>query len=137
MKKNRSLSRCYIASYLLWVFGVVLAALMFLKISVGLMIALIVVAVIILGGIIASHVLYNKQKMLLFLIFSFASHGLATIFILAAMIFELVLNAQGQGALYAMIMLIGCSVIYALVDVFLTLNNLKTIKKLRGETVLE
>ena len=80
MKKNKSLSSCYLAAYFLWVFGVILSALMFLKLGIGLMIALFAIAVIVLGAIIVSHVLYNKKQFNLYIYFSFASHGLASRF---------------------------------------------------------
>ena len=62
MKKNRALSRCYLGGYIFWIFGVTLAALMFLKLSIVLMTILIIVAVLILGVLIASHVLYDKKR---------------------------------------------------------------------------
>ncbi len=131
MKKNRALSRCYLGGYFLWAFGVVLAALMFLKISLGLMIALIVVAVLILGVVIASHVLYNKKQFNLYIYFSFTSFGLSSLFVLAAFIFEMVLQGKGEGALYATLMLSICLAGYILVDVFLTLVNIKLMKKIK------
>lgn len=137
MKKNRSLSSCYIGAYFLWVFGVVLAAIMFLKFGTGLMIAFFAVAVIILGAMIASHVLYNKKQFNLYIYFSFASHGLATIMIIAAFILEMVLQAKGQGATYAAIMLSICLGGYALVDLFLILNNIKLLKKIKNNTLEE
>ena len=137
MKKNRSLSSCYIGAYFIWVFGVVLAAIMFLKFGTGLMIAFFAVAVIILGAIIASHVLYNKKQFNLFIYISFAAHGLATIMILAAFILEMVLQAKGQGATYAVVMLSICLGGYLLVDLFLVLNNIKLLKKIKNNTFEE
>ena len=137
MKKNRSLHSCYLAAYFLWLFGVILSAIMFLKLGNALMIALLIVAVIILGAIIASHVLYNKKQFNLYIYFSFASHGLAIIMILAAFILEMVLSSKGQGATYAKIMLSICLAIYALVYLFLTLNNIKLLKKIKTNTLEE
>lgn len=137
MKKNKSLSSCYLAAYFLWVFGVILSALMFLKLGIGLMIALFAIAVIVLGAIIVSHVLYNKKQFNLYIYFSFASHGLASIMILAAFILEMVLQGKGQGAIYATIMLSVCLAVYALVDLFLTLNNIKLLKKIKNNELEE
>lgn len=137
MKKNKSLSSCYLAAYFLWAFGVILSALMFLKLGIGLMIALFAIAVIVLGAIIASHVLYNKKQFNLYIYFSFASHGLASIMILAAFILEMVLQGKGQGAIYATIMLSVCLAVYALVDLFLTLNNIKLLKKIKNNELEE
>ena len=137
MKKNKSLSSCYLAAYFLWVFGVILSALMFLKLGIGLMIALFAIAVIVLGAIIASHVLYNKKQFNLYIYFSFASHGLASIMILASFILEMVLQGKGQGAIYATIMLSVCLAVYALVDLFLTLNNIKLLKKIKNNELEE
>ena len=137
MKKNRALSRCYLGGYFLWVFGVVLASLMFLKIALGLMIALLVVAVLILGVVIASHVLYNKKQFKLYIYFSFGSFGLASLFVLGAFILEMVLQGKGEGALYATVMLSICLAVYILVDDFLTHNNLKLLKSYKDNKPIE
>lgn len=128
MKKNRALSRCYLGGYIFWIFGVTLAALMFLKLSIVLMTILIIVAVLILGALIASHVLYDKKQFKLYFYFSLAAFVLSSLYVLAAFILEIVLQAKGEGALYAIVVLSISLVGYALVDIFLVRANLKLLK---------
>ena len=128
MKKNRALSRCYLGGYIFWIFGVTLAALMFLKLSIVLMTILIIVAVLILGALIASHVLYDKKQFKLFFYFSLAAFALSSLYVLAAFILEIVLQAKGEGALYAIVVLSISLAGYALVDIFLVRSNLKLLK---------
>lgn len=128
MKKNRALSRCYLGGYIFWIFGVTLAALMFLKLSIVLMTILIIVAVLILGALIASHVLYDKKQFKLYFYFSLAAFTLSSLYVLAAFILEIVLQAKGEGALYAIVVLSISLVGYALVDIFLVRANLKLLK---------
>ena len=128
MKKNRALSRCYLGGYIFWIFGVTLAALMFLKLSIVLMTILIIVAVLILGALIASHVLYDKKQFKLYFYFSLAAFTLSSLYVLAAFILEIVLQAKGEGALYAIVVLSISLVGYALVDIFLVRSNLKLLK---------
>ena len=135
MKKNRALSRCYLGGYIFWIFGVTLAALMFLKLSIVLMTILIIVAVLILGVLIASHVLYDKKQFKLYFYFSLAAFTLSSLYVLAAFILEIVLQAKGEGALYAIVVLSISLVGYALVDIFLVRNNLKLLKNKFQEIV--
>ena len=128
MKKNRALSRCYLGGYIFWIFGVTLAALMFLKLSIVLMTILIIVAVLILGALIASHVLYDKKQFKLYFYFSLAAFTLSSLYVLAAFILEIVLQAKGEGALYAIVVLSISLAGYALVDIFLVRSNLKLLK---------
>ena len=135
MKKNRALSRCYLGGYIFWIFGVTLAALMFLKLSIVLMTILIIVAVLILGALIASHVLYDKKQFKLYFYFSLVAFALSSLYVLAAFILEIVLQAKGEGALYAIVVLSISLVGYALVDIFLVRNNLKLLKNKFQEIV--
>ena len=128
MKKNRALSRCYLGGYIFWIFGVTLAALMFLKLSIVLMTILIIVAVLILGALIASHVLYDKKQFKLYFYFSLVAFTLSSLYVLAAFILEIVLQAKGEGALYAIVVLSISLAGYALVDIFLVRSNLKLLK---------
>ena len=128
MKKNRALSRCYLGGYIFWIFGVTLAALMFLKLSIVLMTILIIVAVLILGALIASHVLYDKKQFKLYFYFSLVAFALSSLYVLAAFILEIVLQAKGEGALYAIVVLSISLAGYALVDIFLVRSNLKLLK---------
>ena len=135
MKKNRALSRCYLGGYIFWIFGVTLAALMFLKLSIVLMTILIIVAVLILGALIASHVLYDKKQFKLYFYFSLAAFTLSSLYVLAAFILEIVLQAKGEGALYAIVVLSISLAGYALVDIFLVRSNLKLLKNSFQEIV--
>ena len=129
MKKNKHLIRCYIGGYFLWLFGAILFPLLMIKFSGALAAVLFALSCVILGGLIASHVLYNVKREL-YSIFSFVFHGLNCAFIFAGLIVEIIFAASGEGATYALIMLPVCAAFEALLMYFLIKSNLTVMKKL-------
>lgn len=128
MKKYKSLFRCQLGGYAIWLFGVILAPLMFIKFSPIPVIILEVFAVLILAGEITAHVLFAKNQRKLYLPFSFASQGAAILMVLIGFIFEIALAINGEPAIYALIMFSVCLGLYLLIGAFVVINNIKVIK---------
>lgn len=124
MKKYKALNRCQIGGYLLWVFGVVLAPFMLIKFSGALVVVFSILSAFILGGEIAAHVLFSKKREL-FVPFSFASHGLGSLFVLTGLLIVVINAINGEIGIYGLIMFPTCTVFYALLDFFLIKSNIK------------
>ena len=128
MKKNRTLSRCYLGGYFLWAFGTFLAAMMWIKVSVAMTWVFAILSILSLAAIIVSHVFYTTKRDL-YPIVSFAGFGVAFTIELIGFILEMVNCAQGQYAFYGVVMLSVCLAFYLLLAFFLIRENLKIMKE--------
>lgn len=126
MKKYKGLFRCQLGGYAIWLFGVMFMPFMFIKVHAALVVVLAVIACLILAGEIVAQVFFSKDRKK-YVPVSFASHGLASLFVLVGFIYELILAISGQLGLYAMIIFSVCVVFYALIDIFLVIINKKVI----------
>ena len=126
MKKYKGLFRCQVGGYFIWVFGVIFMPFMFIKVSAALVIVLAVIACLILAGEIVAQVFFTKDRKK-YVPVSFASHGLASLFVLTGFIYEIILAISGQLGVYAIIIFSACVVFYALIDIFLVIINKKVI----------
>ena len=126
MKKYKGLFRCQLGGYFIWLFGVMFMPFMFIKFSAALVIVFAVLACLILAGEIVAHVFFNKDRNK-YVPISFASHGMATLFVLTGFVFEMILAASGKPGTYAIIIFSICLAFYALIDYFLIVINKKVI----------
>ena len=121
-KRNISMARAYLAFYILWAFAGAIAPMLCFKFSSALSIVLIILDVICLGGLIASHVFYNKNMNKLLYIFAISSVGLADLIILAGLIIEIAYTIQGSAATYAWVVSILSIIEFALISFFVGLG---------------
>ena len=126
MKKYKGLFRCQLGGYVIWPFGVLFMAFMFIKVSAALVVVFAVLACLILAGEIVAHVFFNKDRKKYPLV-SFISHGAATLFVLVGFIYEMILAIGGEPGIYAIIIFSVCLALYAIIDVFLVIINKKVI----------
>lgn len=128
MKKNKTLYRCYLGAYFLWLFGALLAPLLMIKVSTGFALTMLIIACLALAGLITSHVFYNKKRQW-FGITSLVSHGVTFALIITAFITEMIYTAQGQLGLYAVIMGSITLFFYGLIAIYLPRIVLKVMKE--------
>lgn len=126
MKKYKGLFRCQLGGYIIWLFGASFMPFMLIKYFLALMIVFVVLACLILAGEITAHVFFNKDRKK-YIPLSFASHGLASLFVLTGFILEIILAIKGEPGLYAIIIFSVCLAFYALIDFFLVKINMKVI----------
>ena len=139
MKKNKILYRCYVGGYFLWLFGVTLGAIMFVRLSVPFAIVMMVLAGIILAAEITSHVFYNKKREW-FPIAALASQGAAATVIFLGFLLEVINAAQGKLGLYAIIVSSVCLFFQGIQALYLVpacLKMLKDAPKPKPEVVAE
>lgn len=97
-RKNKSLSRCYLCSYIAWIFGSWVPALLASKWNGGLAIVFVVLAIISLAALIVSHVFKNKNMSQIFFYTGFSSIALLTILVILGLVFEIILTASNEMA---------------------------------------
>ena len=104
MKMNRVLSRCYLAGYIVWLFGNLLFPFLLARVSGVMTTVFVIISFLILAGMIVSHVFYSKLPKL-FPLFSAIFEGANFAFIICAFITELIYIGMGELGLYAIIIL--------------------------------
>ena len=121
-KRNISMARAYLAFYILFAFSGAIAPLLCFKISGALSIILIVIDCLALGGLIASHVFYNKEMNKALYISAISSVAVFDLMILFGFILEIVYTIQGNSATYAWVMSIVSIIAFALISFFIGLG---------------
>ena len=132
MKKNKVLYRCYVGSYFLWLFGALLAPLLFIRFSPAFAITMAILAALALAGMIVSHVFYNRKREWYFYP-SYISHGVNAALIAAAFLTEMIYCGQGKNATYAIVISSICLVFEALVVYYLIRTNMALAKTMAKE----
>lgn len=132
MKKNKVLYRCYVGSYFLWLFGALLAPMLFIRFSPGFAIAMAILAGLTLAGMIVSHVFYNRKREWYFYP-SYIFHGINAALILAAFVTEMIYCGQGKNATYAIVISSICLAFEALVVYYLIRANMALSKTMAKE----
>ena len=101
IRKNKTLSRCYLGAYIAAIFSTWIAPFLISRESGAAAIILVVIDSLLLAGLITSHVFKNKNMMKPFLISSAIAIGTIFIMVLVGFIIELIYTIQGQPAQYA------------------------------------
>ena len=117
-KKNISLARAYLAFYILFAFTAGIPSLLSFKISPILSIIVVILECACLGGVITSHVFFNKDKKNEYYIASTASFGAFDLLFFFGFILEIVYTAQGEAAPYAWMINIISLIACAVIDIF-------------------
>ena len=136
MKKYKSLTRIFLLSYLVIIFCGVLFGLLLTKASVGLAIALIILAVLDFAALIVVRFLFEKHYNIYFSI-SVGAIGYMNLSVLGAFIIELIYTIQGNPAPYAWMVSIVSILLTAVIDIFFVLNIRKIHHKKMVELGLE
>lgn len=117
-KRNIALARAYLAFYILFVFMAAIPPLLVFKFSGAFSIVLIVFAVLLLAGVIASNVFYDIKKDNLFYLTGIISYGLFDVFVVFGLILEIVYAINNEPATYAFIVAILSIVAMGLISLF-------------------
>ena len=115
MKKNKRLSRAFLGSYIVWVFGAVLFGFLLIKQGGALPVIAFVVAGLDLAAIITARVIF-KSHYHVFFILSVIAFSVLTLYCIGGLVTEIIYTLDGKPAIYAWIISIASLLLCALVD---------------------
>lgn len=122
LRRSKSLSRCYLGAYLVWLFAGWIPPFLAYKYSIAMTIVFTVFTFLILACLIVSHVFKNKNNLKLFIPTSCPAFMAITLYIVIGTIYEAVYTAQGHMAIYPWVIEGIAIAIFAAVIPFLFIN---------------
>lgn len=128
MKQNKALKRCYIFTYIMWLFGNLTTALLFYRFNLALFIVVLTIVVATLVLLIVGHTFYEKDYKKFFFI---GGTGIILFNALniVGIIVELIFTCSGKGATYPWVVFSITLIAQALVDIFFYLDVKKFAEK--------
>lgn len=121
-KRHIAMARAYLAFYILFVFAAPIPAFLLTKFSNALTVVFIVIPCLMLGGVIASNVFYDKHMDKAFYLSGMISYLSFDILVLAGLIIEIIYTLNGEPAVYAWVISILSLLILGVIDLFVALG---------------
>ena len=121
-KRNIAMARAYLAFYILFVFAAFVPAFLLMKFSGVLTVVMVVLAFLMLGGVIASNVFYDKNQEKAFYLSAIISYLAFDVYVLFGFILEIVYTGMGEPATYAWIISILSLLILGVINLFVALG---------------